>query len=243
MLVFNGDGKQEPEATTSISTAKPPRRPHRKISVDEYTSTPFQTPVTQRPTALELLSQTAPAAPSSHQRQKHVSLTKRKLVEITRTMDRPVLSSRRKVSKPMELQQYYQERVDSAALPPPVLPFIDPKLHAEYNPSRPDQLLSKLCRSLTHAAVSAEREATPGRHSNESPIPSFREFSQSGSSEGAISPATEDLLCEEAIEVATREPIQIRRQEDRSRSIAVQERAVLQEFSVWLRNLTTMPQS
>jgi hypothetical protein len=304
MLIFSGDLKVRASATNSPEShahavtpgsAKPPRRPVRRVSLDQ-TSPPSRRSTAQPPSALELLSRTAPPASQqdafsfmggNHRMQIHA---KRKQGDATlgdeRSLD-ATADGKRKFTKSTTLRLNFQERLDQAAsADSPIhqhLPSVDSVLDADFNAADPELPFSKLCRSLLHAAASVDVSPTPRKKTGR--VPSSSPPGETGRATvvnkqqqeqreqldgGPVSPMTDDLLCEEDIETPTRGSSSISTvtptraphsnrdeeassnggesrsadAEDRHRAAevrlaALQERAVLQEFSVWLRNLAS----
>lgn len=180
--------------------------------------------------------------------------------------DRPVGSStttftKRKYSK-LSSRPPFLDRIEEAAAAESSLPSIETTLEAEFTSADAEPSLAKLCRSLLHAAMAVDSGGSHEQRREDVQSSSKSTTDQPGRSreqnmhEGHLSPNTEDLLCVEDIETpGDRNASSGSSQDDPQRYpnrdnakhdaasmrkiAAAQERSVLQEVSVWLRNITT----
>ncbi|KAI9907817.1 hypothetical protein PsorP6_016231 [Peronosclerospora sorghi] len=241
----------------------------------------------QRPKALELLSQSAPVAPVESTRRRNLSVD-----EVSSTtphkrplsyVDQPAGGSdvsptlaKRKYRRQCMHKVPLMERIQNASAPTEDLPSVEETVATVYDARRTEGIgdpeLTPLCRSLLHAAmvvdcadadksahVSVARQENRGMHSDP------RRVDDSNDDRASLSPSAANLFCEEeysedAVEGANHfdeaassvidssarclrtdfhEHTNNRRpQTSKHLNLsAMQERAVLQEFSVWLRNM------
>lgn len=277
MLIFAGvssDGSSQrnsPERT--VAKRKPGKRKARKAAGFVVQQEPPQTPTdasTRKPTALELLSRSAPPASRSYLRDDDpmqgltpTTPSKRTASHLERhynTERRTAPTAKRKSAKRVASRLPFLDRIEEAAAPPAKLPDVMAAVNSVYtarNTGEPELL--KLSQSLLHAALAVEsaeeeKEAPP---MSSKTIPVEQRVSKV---ELPLSPTAAGLFCEEDYEEAAGDddPHQastiheenavrdsklddsaIRPNPSNGRQGALQERAVLQELSVWLRDVAS----
>ncbi|DBA02832.1 TPA: hypothetical protein N0F65_006622 [Lagenidium giganteum] len=249
MLVFSTpDSKQQAHSLEhQHQRGKGTKRALRKASIETspQVSQPFTPQTAYQLSPLELLSRSAPPA-AHHAPAQGAMQTSGGMGFHTVSAKASGHFTKRKQLK-LTARAPFLERIEEAATAMPVtatLPPVEASLDADFND--PEASLSRMCRSLLHAAMavdtsvgsanSSQREVTPGVHS-----PSTAEVAAAG----CLSPDTEKLMCGEDMETPvshddSSDPASSGQRSHRSqqRHAALQERVVLQEFSVWLRNMT-----
>ncbi|KAF1325828.1 hypothetical protein FI667_g8898, partial [Globisporangium splendens] len=233
----------------------------------------------QSPSALELLSRSAPPASLPYplaigSLQVHIPAKRLQADPPYYTAGRPaepitMTFPKRKYSKVSNSRTSFSDRKEAVAamVTEAPLPPIEATLEAEFSSvDDAEPPLSKLCRSLLHAAMAVDSGAdtmNPGHSRVREQSLTVPDQSEAGGSKEPntprdhLSPHTEDLLCVEDIETPVEKPTatsslsqeeippnsnrdNTRQNATSARKIAAaQERAVLQEVSVWLRNMTT----
>ncbi|EEY66709.1 uncharacterized protein PITG_17260 [Phytophthora infestans T30-4] len=226
MLVFAGVSADDNDLRVTI---RPSQRKLVKRPKKSETQSGMLTPTnasTQRPSALELLSRSAPAAPSKlhHHEDSAMGIapttpTKRpsSYLDLVPGVVTPTFA-KRKYTRRSFSQLQFMERIQELAAPTVELPNVEDTVTNAYDARNTegvgDPELTILSRSLLHTAMAQSRTSKPQR------VP--------GSSDArkALSPTAAGLFCEE----------EYSKYKETNLSV-MQERAVLQEFSVWLRNL------
>ncbi|EGZ26649.1 hypothetical protein PHYSODRAFT_473582 [Phytophthora sojae] len=238
MLVFAGVSADDSSLRVTLdrpSQRKIVKRPARSNAKAASAQNGMQTPTnasTQRPSALELLSRSAPVAHSKLYQRNDSSMdglppttpTKRpsSIMEHCHTAGGAVVTptfAKRKYTRRSFTRLPFMDRIQEAAAQPVVdLPNVEDVVVNVYDARSTegvgDPELAILSRALLHTAM------TPAEGLKINP----RRVSDVSDGREALSPTAAGLFCEEEF--------------NRSKSLsAMQERAVLQEFSVWLRNL------
>ncbi|KAG2924276.1 hypothetical protein PC116_g6915 [Phytophthora cactorum] len=287
MLVFAGVSADDSDLRVTIrpSQRKLVKRPSRGSKSSEPQNG-MRTPTnasTQRPSALELLSRSAPAASSKlHQRNDSAmdgipptTPTKRPSshMDLVHTSDRGVVTptfAKRKYTRRSFSQLPFMERIREAAVPAVELPNVEDTVTNAYDARNTegvgDPELTILSRSLLHTAMAVEfaeeeKEAadipSTGQASLDQQTGVSKPLRTPDPSDGreALSPTAAGLFCEEEYSEAAADDHALATNGNRTTSHSnttdhegnhkeknlsvMQERAVLQEFSVWLRNLAT----
>ncbi|KAF1790575.1 Lin-54 family [Phytophthora cactorum] len=287
MLVFAGVSADDSDLRVTIrpSQRKLVKRPSRGSKSTEPQNgmlTPTNAS-TQRPSALELLSRSAPAASSKlHQRNDSAmdgipptTPTKRPSshMDLVHTSDRGVVTptfAKRKYTRRSFSQLPFMERIREAAVPAVELPNVEDTVTNAYDARNTegvgDPELTILSRSLLHTAMAVEfaeeeKEAadipSTGQASLDQQTGVSKPLRTPDPSDGreALSPTAAGLFCEEEYSEAAADDHALATNGNRTTSHSnttdhegnhkeknlsvMQERAVLQEFSVWLRNLAT----
>lgn len=301
MLVFAGVSADDSSLRVTLdrpSQRKIVKRPARSNAKAASAQNGMQTPTnasTQRPSALELLSRSAPVAHSKLYQRNDSSMdglppttpTKRpsSIMEHCHTAGGAVVTptfAKRKYTRRSFTRLPFMDRIQEAAAQPVVdLPNVEDVVVNVYDARSTegvgDPELAILSRALLHTAMTVElaeeekeaadtpEDQTPVKQPAEGLKINPRRVSDVSDGREALSPTAAGLFCEEefsdaigdddspqAMEVETngngvpsgskpddenRNP-KPSKDQDRSKSLsAMQERAVLQEFSVWLRNL------
>ncbi|GMF32714.1 unnamed protein product [Phytophthora fragariaefolia] len=289
MLVFAGMTAED--CSLRVTTERPSqrkivKRPARGSAKAASAQHGYQTPTnssTQRPSALELLSRSAPVAHSKlYQRNDSfgdglppTTPTKRPSnnTEHCHTAGGTVVTptfAKRKYTRRSSTKLPFMDRIQEAAAPETELPSVEDAVVNVYDARNTegvgDPELTILSRSLLHTAMTVElaeeEKETPVSLKQEAGSPKIDLSGGSGISDGreALSPTAAGLFCEEEYsEAIGDEDMEVEsngnglppgtkldgenqksklsrgRDQDRSKSLsAMQERAVLQEFSVWL---------
>lgn len=260
---------EHPRHTSAAATMTPPRRVLRKASLDAtpHLYTPVRTQ--NASAALELLSRSAPPASRPDYFARASTTPSKRAVNgdafsrpATERSNAPPPFTKRKHPK-VSARPLFMDRIEEvdAAERLAALPSIDRTLEQDFGSGDlREPSLAKLCRSLLNAAMTVDtsgsdseafqpRTTHNSQHNGDiSRLDQLREENDVVMSEVGV----DDLLCEELIETSNEHSSSSSQEEpsmesqtkqaakNRNRSIAAaQERAVLQEVSVWLRNITT----
>ncbi|ETO76400.1 hypothetical protein F444_08203 [Phytophthora nicotianae P1976] len=279
MLVFAGVSADDNDLRVTIrpSQRKLVKRPSRG-SKNSGPLNGMLTPPnasTQRPSALELLSRSAPVAPSKLYQRMDSAMegvpptapTKRPsshldLVSTHEGVVTPTFAKRKYTRRSFN-QLPFMERIQEAAVPAVELPNVEDTVTNAYDARNTegvgDPELTILSRSLLHTAMAVEfaEEKEPATSTDQASVQQPKtnkpqRVPDPSDDRGALSPTAAGLFCEEEFSEAAADddvlatngngsisPSTMTDHKEQTNLRAMQERAVLQEFSVWLRNLAT----
>ncbi|KAK1931259.1 Protein lin-54 [Phytophthora citrophthora] len=281
MLVFAGAGTDDNSLRFTIpSQRKLAKRPSRSKKADLQNG--MRTPTnqsTQNPSALELLSRSAPVASSKRYARSDsemdglppVTPTKRPSshMEHFHTAGRQVTPTfaKRKYTRRSSNKLPFDERIQEVSTPAVELPNVEDTVTNAYDARNTegvgDPELTLLSRSLLQTAMTVElaEEEKQIAHASVDQSPAKQQHTDInvGDHREALSPTSAGLFCEEEYSEAVAEDDSHITPNGNGRTAtaagndsdsssqntgktslsAMQERAVLQEFSVWLRNLVS----
>ncbi|KAI9996602.1 hypothetical protein PInf_014334 [Phytophthora infestans] len=268
MLVFAGVSADDNDLRVTI---RPSQRKLVKRPKKSETQSGMLTPTnasTQRPSALELLSRSAPAAPSKlhHHEDSAMGIapttpTKRpsSYLDLVPGVVTPTFA-KRKYTRRSFSQLQFMERIQELAAPTVELPNVEDTVTNAYDARNTegvgDPELTILSRSLLHTAMAvefAEEKETAPPVDQQSRTSKPQRVPGSSDARKALSPTAAGLFCEEEYSEAAADDYTSTtngngasynshtndhegKYKETNLSV-MQERAVLQEFSVWLRNL------
>ncbi|CAH0487144.1 unnamed protein product [Peronospora farinosa] len=298
MLVFAGVSTDDSSLRATLNRSlqrkimKRPSRGAKNANPQDKLQTPTNAS-TQKPTALELLSRSAPVAPSKSSRQRNTAIDDNSPTTPSKRPSnypdrfhtdgecvvKPAFA-KRKYTRRNRHKTSFMERIQEAAALVKELPNVEDTVTNAYDTKNTDGVgdaeLTILSRSLLHAAVAVQL-ANEEKKASAAPLRQLpvgqqvqrvfeaerQRISDLTDGREALSPIAAGLFCEEEyseaddnnyLDVATSainendtasrsttvEQSNMRSQQNgRNASLSVmQERAVLQELSVWLRNMT-----